>query len=329
MGNGSWSKGDTEVVPKDVIDSETINRNIMKIFKSKQINNNYDDDTLNWHTHSDKSRYNYFHGGVQLRNSYDQYNPEVLINTLRRQANENQYGGIPQGLESSDYKELSDDVLSILKRQIMQQTASENKSGLNNGLNGLNGGLNSGLNNGLNGGSNNLSATSPVNNLKNDEADYKEISDNVLNTLRKQIFQIPLNNIGGGCGCDGNTPSATSPVPVDYSVLKGGARKDNDSDSEDDKDKDKNKDENKNENKDEENDDIMEEDEELEIEDEDEENEDKKDKKERKEKKDKKYKSQKHNTDSSQSGGLDDIIKPFYSSDSDYYDIKQRSGRFN
>lgn len=257
-------------VQGDVLDSETINRNIMRVFQERQLSNNYSDvETLNWNT--DKARH-YLHGGVTARNRYDRYNPEALINELVNQVNKPQAGGIPQGHESSDYKEVSDDVVRILRKNIINQTD-------------------------------------------------------------------PNTQQGGSCGCDGGSSlvSATSPQPVDYNVLKGGAKeKDEEDKNKDKKSKKKNKDEEK---KDEEKDED--EDEEIDIDEEEEDLDEPEDVEEesmerthaeRKQSRDKRN-SKRHNSrsesssSSEQSAGLEDIIKPFYSSDSDYYNIKQRTGR--
>lgn len=284
-------------IQNDVLDSETIRRNIMQVFQSKQVTNNSSDiDTLNWHTYNDISKLkSSLHGGMIYRNRYDQYNPEELINQLMNQINnKNQTGGIPLGFESDSYKEISDNVLGILRKQILQQTSTD-------GLN---------------------------------------------------------NQLGGSCACDSGAPvSSTSPVPIDYTVIRGGGRN-GDLDNKNKRNKNKKKKGDGEGDKDiEDMEGDMEEDEEIDIDEdedfEDEENNEDEDEDEEEEgeeegeeddeemkrlhqrnkrKGDKRYQERQgyEQSGSSQSEPIiDDIIKPFYSSDSDYYNIKERSGRFN
>ena len=287
-------------VHNDMNDSETIRRNIVRAFQDKKVNNRTNNtETLNWNSYTEPQCLkqqlptNYSVGGGRRR--YEKYNPDILLSKIMNGGSAVQNGGtMPQGLESSSYKELSDDVLQIFQRQVLKQTS--------------------------------------------------------------------VAQSGAGCGCDGVPMSVTSPQPVDYRVLVGGATNDNaDDDDDDDDDEEDEKDSAKspapvgkaskitidkskikikgkttgdlsnNENDAEEDDDDAEididDDEEFESEDEEDEEDEDMDGMERQ----RGNRSQKRgqSDDMSTSAGLASIIKPFYSSDSDYYNIKKRSGRFN
>jgi hypothetical protein len=61
------------------------------------------------------------------------------------------------------------------------------------------------------------------------------ISDNEFKILKDVILRNSTKPQAGGCGCGGDAElplSSTSPQPVDYSILKGGANEDTDSDDE-------------------------------------------------------------------------------------------------
>ena len=152
-------------------------------------------------------------------------------------------------------------------------------------------------------------------------SDYYALSDTVLQTWKRHINgQTSTGQDGGGCGCDGSTYSATSPQPIDYSVLRGGAGN-SQKETKEEPTKDKKQTKKSNDDDDNEDDDI-DEDEDLEVE-EDEEFDDDEDTDD-----DKNIKKKHKQSRIDSSHELDNIIKPFYSSDSDYHTIKHKNGRY-
>jgi len=290
----------------DVLDSDTIRRNIMQVFREKNTGNNYTDfETIGWN--NDQYEGLFVGGGTQTRNRYDQFNPESLVNDLIEQNKRTQQSAnkIPAqnaqvgGNEYSEYKEISEDVLSMLKRHIVAQTGGA-----------------------------------------------------VGNTCGDG------NANSGGCGCDGksnpiakqmggsrnsNLISATSANTIDYSVFAnknkqygGGDDDANEDDDEDDED-----------------------------DDEDEDDEDEDDSEDTEEEKAKKLKNKNNKdsedsdepkvsrmnpaskiakltsrtraiTDSSNDGissdysseGISRVLQPFYSSDSDHFNVSRRRNRY-
>jgi len=193
-----------------------------------------------------------------------------------------------------------------------------------------------------------------------------ELSDNTVKILQKnvnKVTDVTAQMGGGGCGCDGGDQSATSPQPIDFSVLKhnlkGGAENkndddDNDDDNDDDDDDDDNNDKNKKDKKDkkdkqrskkknkdkktkdeDELDEDEEEEEEIDVEEDDDEDGDDDDAEldEEEEKPEngvsERIRVSMNNSDKTSEGGIEDAIKPYYSSDTDYFNVKQRAGRFN
>ena len=106
-----------------IIDSETVRRNIMNVFQNKQVSNKLtSEDTLNFNMNDNLNIF----GGSISRNRYDDHNPDVLINQLMSQINNNnQSGGInnlPLGFESDSYYTISEDLLGTLRKHIYNET---------------------------------------------------------------------------------------------------------------------------------------------------------------------------------------------------------------
>jgi len=293
----------------DVLDSDTIRRNIMQVFREKNTGNNYTDfETIGWN--NDQYEGLFVGGGTQTRNRYDQFNPDSLVNDLIEQNKRSQQSAdkIPAqnaqvgGNEYYEYKEISEDVLSMLKKHIVAQTGGA-----------------------------------------------------VGNTCGEG------NANSGGCGCDGksnpivkqmgglrnsNLISATSANTIDYSVFAnknkqyGGGDDENEEDDEDDEDDD--------------DDDEDDEDDEDDSEDTEEEkakkikNKNNKDS-EDSEDSDKPKVNRTHSSklakltsrtraiaDSSNDGissdysseGISRVLQPFYSSDSDHFNVSRRRNRY-
>lgn len=281
---GTSSSSANPYVADEVLDSDTISRNIVRMLQDKHVYNYSEPETLNWNTMR-PGRTGPMSGGAQ-RNRYDQYHPDGLINRLMNPTP--QSGGHVGSDDSIGFNEMSDNVLHMLRRQIQPSFATtEGTIGFNTGA----------------------GATHPMS--------------------------------GGGCGCDGGdqgrplVSSVTSPQPIDYNVLRGGAK---DEDEDDDleegldeakkpnanananaKNKDRDKSKTKRKEKEDEDDEDLDEDEDLDIEEEEDFDEDEEPSR----------LAKRMETDTVGSRGADEIIKPFYSSDSDYYNIKQRTGRFN
>lgn len=275
----------------NVTNSDEIRRNIMKVFKEKKSSNYNDFETIGWNNTNKQF-------GGQNRNRYEQYNPETLINQLIAQNN--------------------------LAKQNTNQLGGNIKS------------------------------------YDNDENNYKEMTEDVLSILRKNIV---AQTGGADCPCtDNQNYSETSDNPVDYKCLKGGKRDDNNKkhkNNEDEENEDEDEDEEEEEDNEEEEEEEEEEDNDNDDNDDDDDDEDeeeiadmeraKRGKKSRKhhriydgnlddedkEEDDEDEENDDENDDnddisemSESSNDISKVIQPFYSSDSDHYNISRRRMRF-
>lgn len=285
------------------INSEVIRQNILRAFQTKQTPDELNDfsnfDTLDWNSHqiptrSSKMRSSQLGGSKtrnQARNRWEQYNPEALINELTRQTTK----------------------------------TKKNQAGGNSQL-------------GL-----------PI---SSESASYRELSDNITQLLREHVNRGPSQQTGGYKMNLANL-SSTSSQPVDFSVLVGAGDADGNADGDADADvtsesDDESKKSEESEAESESDSDNVKEEEEEEINidedfDEDEGEESDSESEEvseeekpemsrsvgKKGKADKKSKKSKYVDSTTSQSGIDDIIRPFYSSDSDYYNIRRRNKRFD
>ncbi|AYV75921.1 MAG: hypothetical protein Terrestrivirus3_190 [Terrestrivirus sp.] len=127
---GNYPSSGTQNLDKNQLtDSDSVRKNIMRVFREKNVGNHYTDvETLDWHSVQNMGN-NQFGGNV--RNRYEQFNPQVYIDQLIEQNKRTQSSMVNMKDSSlvggnfgdqNEYHEINQNVLASLRKHIIEQT---------------------------------------------------------------------------------------------------------------------------------------------------------------------------------------------------------------